>query len=343
MQAGMPPDRAAVRALVAALRGPELPRLCAAADAVRRAQVGDEVYLRGIIECSNHCRCRCAYCGISAGVSGLVRYRLTDDEILAAARGAVAGGMTTVVLQSGEDPTFDADRLGALIRRIKTEVGVAVTLSVGERTPAEYRHWRDCGMDRYLLRFETSNPSLFAQLHPDSTLAARLDCLRVLRELGVQIGAGFMVGLPGATDEDLVNDLELCRALDPDMIGIGPFIPHPGTALAASPPPVTIDYMLGVVALLRMTCPEANIPATTALDALAPDGRQRALQCGANVFMPNVTPAAYRARYQLYPGKPCIDESGDDCARCVRLRLQQLGRPVGTGPGHSLRSVKISS
>jgi biotin synthase len=249
--------------------------------------------------------------------------------------------VTTVVLQSGESPSSPGDReLGKLIRRIKRETPLAVTLSVGNRPRGVYEFWRDCGMDRYLLRFETSDPVLFHRLHPDCQFEERLDCLLALKDLGVQTGSGFMIGVPGETIETLASNIMLCRTLDLDMIGIGPFIPHPDTPLGDSSNVYAMDPEMFFVALavLRLFNRDAHIPATTAFDAVFPgEGRDLALQRGANIFMPNNTPAEYRKDYLLYPGKPCVDEGADQCTRCTIIRLHALGRPVGRGRGDSLK------
>lgn len=312
------------------------------ADAVRREWMGDAVYLRGIVEFSNICANDCLYCGLRASNALVTRYRLDDAEILALARRLEGFAQTTIVLQSGEAPSRDGDAaLGRLIARIKTETGLAVTLSVGNRPRDVYAFWRDCGMDRYLLRFETSDPGLFARLHPDCDLAGRLRCLRDLLALGVQTGGGFMTGLPGETPAILADNILLCRDLDLDMIGLGPFLPHPDTPLGRSQNAYALDPEQHFVALAvaRLVNPDAHIPATTAFDALFPGtGRNLALTRGANVFMPSATPVARRGDYLLYPGKPCLDETGDACARCVLGRLSALGRTVGQGPGHSRRA-----
>ncbi len=316
------------------------PALFQRADALRRARLGDAVPLRGIVEFSNICANNCLYCGIRAANTRVRRYRLSPDEILAIARRMADWQQMTIVLQSGEAPSADGDRtLGELIRRIKKETPLAVTLSVGNRPRDVYARWRDCGMDRYLLRFETSDARLFAQLHPDGTLVERLDCLRALRALGVQTGSGFMLGVPGETLAVLADNILLCRELDLDMIGIGPFIPHPDTPLAAAPNAYAADPELFFVALatLRLFNSDAHIPATTAFDAVVSGGRDLALQRGANVFMPNSTPGEYRKDYLLYPNKPCVDEDAGQCAQCVVLRLSALGRTVGQGPGHSIK------
>lgn len=335
-------EKATVLSLLEVQSEEERKALYAWADAVRREVMGDAVFLRGIIEFSNICARNCRYCGIRAEAP-ISRYRLTDEEIMEAARKMYDYGQTTVVLQSGEAPSKEQDRaLGLLIAQIKAETPLAVTVSVGNRPREVYAYWRDCGMDRYLLRFETSDPELFARVHPDCSLAERLHCLHSLRDLGVQTGSGFMIGLPGETLGTLADNILLCRALELDMVGIGPFLPHPQTPLGQTPNVYTHDPEMHFVALsvTRLVNPEAHIPATTAFDALFPGaGRNLALARGANVFMPSATPAARRKDYLLYPDKPCVDENGDMCAHCVIRRLTALGRSVGVGPGHSLRAA----
>ncbi|MGD9611628.1 MAG: [FeFe] hydrogenase H-cluster radical SAM maturase HydE [Kiritimatiellia bacterium] len=335
--------RAALLPLLRAT-GAALAALYARADAVRRAHCGDAVPIRAIVEFSNVCANDCLYCGIRASNPVPVRYRMAPDDILAAVRQIAASGTAgTVVLQGGETPGEADDEIAALLRRIKTEMpGLAITLSVGNRPRDVYARWRDAGMDRYLLRFETSDADLFAHLHPDCTLAERLQCLRDLQTLGVQTGGGFMIGLPGETVDVLADNILLCREFDFDMIGIGPYIPNPDTPLADQPNAYAgdPDMFFRAIAVLRLANPDAHIPATTAFDALFPNGRDLALQRGANVFMPNATPGPLRKNYQLYPGKPCIDEDADDCARCVQARLRALGRPLAPGPGHSLKKIQ---
>jgi biotin synthase len=245
-----------------------------------------------------------------------------------------------VVLQSGETPVFGDEELGRIIMKIKKETPLSVTLSVGDRPRDTYRYWRDCGMDRYLLRFETSDPLLFSRLRSGSTLEERLRCLYDLRDLGVQTGSGFMIGLPGETLETLADNILLCRALDLDMIGIGPFISHPDTPLGDQKNAYDDDkeMFFKAIAVLRIFNPDAHIPATTAYDAVFPDeGRSKALQVGANIFMPNNTPVRYRKDYLLYPGKPCITEAADKYTAYAITRIQALGRKVGKGPGHSIK------
>lgn len=325
-----------------------LEELWSKADATRRAHVGDEVYFRGLIEFSNYCMRQCTYCGIRAGHAGVERYRMSDDEVLECAHQAVKFGYGTVVLQSGEDPGITTQRVTTLVKRIKAETGLAITLSVGERTVDELKEWRAAGADRYLLRFETSNPELFARIHPThpGKNISRVEQLKVLRTLDFEVGSGIMIGIPGQTWDDLANDLLLFHELDLDMIGIGPFIPHPETPLGKdgkayeAPPeqqvPSTEHMTYKAVALARLMCPNANLPSTTALATInLAEGRELGLQRGANIVMPNLTPVQYRALYEIYPAKACVSETSDQCAGCLRRRVESIGRTVGEGPGRS--------
>jgi len=319
-------------------KGDALSLLYQEADECRRQHVGEEVFVRGIIEYSNVCAHNCAYCGIRAGNRNVKRYTLSEDEIVACAEKVARGPATTVVLQAGESQAIPDEILGRVIRRIRERTELAVTVSAGVRSESVYRYWRNCGMDRYLIRFETSDPRLYARYHPDSTLEERLEAIQVLKRLGIQAGSGFLIGLPGETRETLAGNLILCRDLDLDMIGIGPFIPHPDTPLAGTQNAWAHDpeIFFKALAILRLLCPSAHIPATTAYDAVFPGkGRDLALQRGANIFMTNHTPDLYRRDYLLYPGKPCADESDDACHACIRARLARLKRPIGKGPGHS--------
>lgn len=326
-----------------------LDRLWRLADHTRRAFVGNAVHLRGLIEISNHCVRQCAYCGLRAGNRALPRYRMNETEIVEAARQARAYGYGTVVLQAGEDFGLEAPWLARVVRRIKTETGLAVTLSLGERAEAELALWRQAGADRYLLRFETSDRALFNAIHPQrgGPLADRIAILRCLRQLGYEIGSGIMIGIPGQTFESLAQDLRLFRELDLDMIGIGPYLPHPATPLGrgwfrAAPGdqqvPNLEKMVYKVVALARLLCPEANIPSTTALATLnTRNGRELGLQRGANVVMPNLTPMPYRPLYQIYPAKPCLEQTGRACHVELTARIAALGRQIGRGPGSRSR------
>lgn len=321
--------------------------LWAAADGQRRLHVGEEVHRRGLIEISNHCLRRCAYCGIRAGNAEVVRYRMESHEILACARQAKAFGYGTVVLQAGEDPAHGTQSIAELVRAIAGETGLAITLSLGERPRSDYETWRRAGADRYLLRLETTDAALFARIHPGHPgREPRLVLLGYLRELGYEVGSGVMIGIPGQSHASLARDLELFRELDLDMIGVGPFIPHPMTPLGvdghpdfpAAPPgeqvPNTELMTYKTVALTRLVRPDANIPSTTALATLNTEqGRELGLMRGANIVMPNLTPVAYRALYEIYPGKACISESAAQCSLCLEGRIHAIGRVPGTGPG----------
>jgi len=318
------------------------------ADSVRQEFVGGEVHLRGLIEISNYCIRLCAYCGLRAANTELARYRMSADEILMSARQAAALGYGTVVLQAGEDPALTQDFVTDIVKRIKGELGLAITLSLGERSEEELWAWRKAGADRYLLRFETSQPELYQLYHPPKTggTADRLFLLKRLREMGYEVGSGVMIGLPGQTYAGLANDLWLFREMDLDMIGVGPFILHPRTPLAdpafarvapdGEQVPNSELMTYKVIALSRLLCPHANIPSTTALATLnRRNGRELGLVRGANVVMPNLTPPRYRVRYEIYPNKACLQETPDECHACLQARVESLGRAVGTGPGTS--------
>ncbi len=313
------------------------------ADKTRRDEVGDEVHLRGLIEFSNYCCRLCGYCGLRAGNRKIERYRMTKGEILECARQAREFGYGTVVLQSGEDWGIKREWMTGVIEGIKTETGLAVTLSLGEREEEDLITWRKAGADRYLLRFETSNPKLYEKIHPSlpGKVSDRFAILRKLRELDYEVGSGVMIGIPGETYDDLANDIEMFRTLDLDMIGVGPFIPHPDTPLGgeeknADQVPNSELMTYKVVALVRLVCPKANIPSTTALATLnLAQGRELGLMRGANIVMPNLTPPKYRVKYEIYPAKACIRETAQECHGCMKRRIESIGRRVGIGPGMS--------
>ncbi len=317
--------------------GNDLAFLYQKADAIRSQFMGDEIYLRGIIEFSNYCKKNCCYCGIQSTNTSVHRYRMSDEEIIETCTHIQKAGQTTVVLQSGEDPFYSKEKIGSLLRAIKDTTNLAITLSLGERDEETYRFWKECGMDRYLLRFETANKDLFKACHPDDDFDERLTCLRILQSLGIQTGSGLLIGLPNETIIDLAEDILFCTRLNLDMIGVGPFIPHEKTPFGEDQNPFESEIYFKVIAILRLLNKDAHIPSTTAFDAIDPNGRNLLLERGANVFMPNATPKKYRKDYLLYPGKPCVDESRDDCSACVELRISALGRKIGKGPGHSIK------
>ena len=312
--------------------------LCEAADAVRKAYVGDGVHLRGLIEFSNICRQDCMYCGLRRENGNVTRYRLTADAIVRLAEKAKGYGYRTVVLQSGEDAYFTAERLAAIVRRIHA-LDLAITLSVGERPREDYALWRAAGADRYLLRIETTDAALYERWDPGMRYANRVRCLQDLKELGYEVGTGTLVGLPGQTDEMLARDILFFQSIDADMIGIGPLIPHGDTPLGTAAPG-DFHRTRRMVALLRLLLPEANIPATTAMETLRPGGREIILASGANVVMPNVTEGAARRNYALYPGKVCVADTPADCRHCMTARIHAMGRFVAKDKGFRMHRAK---
>lgn len=318
------------------------------ADEIRDKHVGNAVHLRGLLEISNICARECHYCGIHAGNEELERYRMPEDEILACVKEAVSYRYGTVVLQAGEDYGITREWLSGLIRKIKTETDLAVTLSLGERSDEDLVAWKEAGADRYLLRFETSNRELYDSIHPPlpGETSDRLALLKRLREIGYEIGSGVMIGIPGQTYEDLANDILTFKELNLDMIGVGPFIAHGDTPLGKDDEklkapegeqvPNTEAMTYKVIALARIACPKANIPSTTALATLnTATGRELGLSRGANIVMPNLTPKKYRAMYEIYPAKACIDETAADCRACMHGRILSIGRGIGSGRGDS--------
>lgn len=314
--------------------------LFALADESRKKNVGDDVYLRGLIEFSNYCRRQCGYCGIRAGNKDVARYRMSKEEILECAREASVRGYGTTVIQGGEDMAATGEWVADVIRSIKKETGLAITLSLGEREPEELKLWRECGADRYLLRFETGNDKLYETIHPSlpGKRSDRFEVLKQLREYGYEVGSGVLIGIPGQTFEDLARDIHRFGEIDLDMIGVGPYIPHPDTPLYDMPTaevgqvPGTVEMACRVVALARLVCPKSNIPSTTALATLeGVGGRLQGLNCGANILMPNFTPEKYRTLYEIYPSKAVLTEQKTDLGEW----LESIGRRRGEGRGDS--------
>ncbi len=268
---------------------------------VRQAVYGRDVYMRGLIECGNYCRNDCFYCGIRKSNRAASRYRLTEEEILACCQNGYDLGFRTFVLQGGEDPYFDGDRVCAVIAAIKADhPDCAVTLSLGEKSRDLYRRYRAAGADRYLLRHETANAAHYQMLHPANlSLENRKRCLYDLKELGFQVGCGFMVGSPGQTDACLADDLQFLQDFQPHMVGIGPFIPHSATPFAKAAAG-TLKRTLFLLAVARLLLPQVLMPATTALATIDPIGQEQGILAGANVVMPNLSPAAAREKYRLY-------------------------------------------
>ncbi len=311
--------------------------LFSAADEVRKEFIGSDVELRALIEFSNYCRNNCCYCGIRRDNRNAQRYRLSSQEIISHARMAFEAGYKTVVLQSGEDVYFTTERLEKIIQAIK-ETGMAVTLSIGEKTYEEYKAYRDAGADRYLLRIETTDRNLYHRLDPGMSWDNRANCLKIIKELGYELGSGSLVGLPGQSIESIAGDILFFKEIDADMIGIGPFIPHAQTPLANAEGKAFF-LSLKMMALTRLLLPDINIPATTAMEVLHPNGRMLALNSGANVVMPNVTQEQYRRLYQLYPGK--TEVSAKDCPTDPIVdQILRSGRTISSTKGFRGEYIK---
>lgn len=303
--------------------------LFAAAREKALAHFGNRVYIRGLIEISNICRQNCRYCGIRAGNAQAERYRLSPEQILDCCEHGYGLGFRTFVLQGGEDAWFTDERLADMLRSIKKRwPDCAVTLSVGERSTESYRLLKEAGADRFLLRHETADPVHYAKLHPAvQSWKPRMDCLKALKSCGYQTGAGFMVGSPWQTTDCLVKDLCFLRDFQPEMVGIGPFIPHAQTPFAAFPAG-SVERTLVMVALVRLLLPCAMLPSTTALGTAAGNGRERGILAGANVLMPNLSPREARARYRLYNNKLSEGAECADNVRELRERIRAIGYDI---------------
>lgn len=294
---------------------------------------GDTVYMRGLIEISNYCKQNCKYCGIRRDNINVDKYRLTPDTILACVDEGYRLGYRTFVLQGGEDAYYTDEVMIKLIKDIKDKYeDCAVTLSLGERGYDSFKKLYEAGADRYLLRHETATKKLYDFLHPTMTFEGRREALRDLKEIGYQTGAGFMVGLPGQTNEDLANDLLFLKELEPHMIGIGPFIPHPETPIG-NEKGGTVEKTLVMLAMTRLLLPDVLLPSTTALGTLDPKGREKALSVGANVVMPNLSPTNVREKYELYKDKICTGDEAAHCRKCIERRINSVGYVVDMNRG----------
>lgn len=289
--------------------------LCDLAAQTRDYHCGKRMVVRGLVEFSSYCTNTCFYCGLNRDNTRADRFQLSPQEILSSADLVHQAGINTIVLQSGEDG-MQAELLADIIRQIKHRYDMAITLSVGERENDEYKIWKEAGADRYLLRVESTDPELYRSLHRGRELASRLACLESLQNLGYQTGSGMMVGPPGQTLIHLARDIQFLYSREFDMIGVGPFIPHPHTRLKDSPAG-SVHLTLRVVALLRLTTRNAWLPATTALGSMDKDYRVEALKAGANVLMPNFSPVDAKKKYEIYPGKRCVTEKAGACAGCT--------------------------
>ncbi len=301
---------------------------------VRERTYGNRVFIRGLIEFTNYCKNDCYYCGIRRSNKKAARYRLTKEDILDCCRQGYELGFRTFVLQGGEDGYFTAERLTELIREIKNGYpDCALTLSVGEKKEEEYRAFREAGADRYLLRHETADPDHYRILHPEPlSLENRKHCLFLLKKLGFQTGAGFMVGSPGQTPETLAEDFLFLKKLDPEMVGIGPFISHGDTPFREQPDG-TMEDTLFYLALLRLMLPRVLLPATTALGTIHPSGREKGILSGANVVMPNLSPLSVRKKYMLYDGKISTGDEAAEGVKNLKKRMEAIGCQIVTDRG----------
>lgn len=291
----------------------------------RMKTYGDKVFGRGLIEFTNYCIRNCRYCGIRHDNEKADRYRLSLDEILECSDMGAALGYKTFVLQGGEDLYYTDDKMVEIIKKIKERhPDCAITISIGERSYESYKKMYDTGADRYLLRHETASKKLYESLHPNASFENRRRCLKDLKSIGYQVGAGFMVGLPHQTNEDLVEDLIYLKKLNPEMCGIGPFIPHKDTPLKDEKAG-TLEKTITLLAILRLLMPTVLLPATTALGTINPFGREMGLKAGCNVVMPNLSPRGVREKYSLYNGKICTGDEAAECRKCIENRINNAG------------------
>lgn len=309
---------------------------------IKEKNIGNKVWFRGLIEFSNVCGKDCLYCGIRKGNTNVVRYNLSDDEILDAARFAYENRYGSIALQSGElEGDFFAGRVENLLHKIKelSDGKLGITLSVGEQDYDVYKKWYDAGAHRYLLRIEATNEDLYRKIHPGNfkhDFRRRLDCLNALKDIGYQTGTGVMIGLPFQTMDDLAGDLLFMNDFNIDMCGMGPYIEHADTPLiefssSLMPLKERFDLTLKMISVIRIMMKDINIVAATALQAIDPIGREKAVKIGANIIMPNITPGRYRDSYKLYDNKPCTDDSAEDCRSCLEARVSLADAEVVYG------------
>ena len=299
------------------------------ARAVADSVYGKDIYIRGIVEFSNICKNNCYYCGIRAGNEKLDRYRLTEEDILECCRAGYSYGFRTFVLQSGEDLHYSTEQMCRIISEIKSEFPeCAVTLSIGEKTFEEYKAYKEAGADRYLLRHETANKAHYEKLHPEEmSWDNRMRCLSDLKKLGYQTGCGIMIGSPFQTVDCLVDDMIFMSEFSPEMIGLGPFLPHSDTPFKDEPKG-SYDMTLYLISLCRLMLPRVLLPATTALGTICPRGREEGVLAGANVIMPNLSPVSVRNKYMLYDNKICTGDSSGECRGCIERRMESIGYNV---------------
>lgn len=301
---------------------------------VREKYYGKSVYLRGLIEFTNYCRNNCYYCGIRRGNPNAERYRLSEEDIISCSDIGYDLGFRTFVLQGGEDLYYTDERIVSIVSALKQRhPDCAVTLSIGEREKESYQKFFDAGADRYLLRHETADKDHYGMLHPaELSFDHRMQCLRDLKEIGYQVGCGMMVGSPYQTTEHLVKDLRFLKEFEPEMVGIGPFIPHHDTQFADYEAG-TVDMTLRLLSIIRLMLPDVLLPATTALGTIDPQGREKGILAGANVVMPNLSPADVRGKYLLYDNKICTGDEAAECIRCMTARIAWTGYEVSVERG----------
>ncbi|MBR1628597.1 MAG: [Lachnospiraceae bacterium] len=296
---------------------------------IRERYYGKSVYLRGLIEFTNFCKNNCYYCGIRRGNATAERYRLTEEQIVTCSDSGYALGFRTFVLQGGEDPYFTEERIASIVAAIrKRHPDCAITLSVGEHEEESYRRWFEAGADRYLLRHETASKAHYERLHPqDMSFTHRMQCLKTLQKIGYQVGCGMMVGSPWQQTADLVADLRFLQEFQPQMVGIGPFIPHHDTDFADQPAG-SVELTLRLLSVIRLILPKVLLPATTALGTADAFGREKGILAGANVMMPNLSPGDVRGKYLLYDNKICTGDEAAECIRCLSIRVERIGYQV---------------
>jgi biotin synthase len=302
--------------------------------AIRKSYYGNSVYVRGLIEFTNYCKNDCLYCGIRKSNTCAQRYRLSEEDIMNCCEVGYELGFRTYVLQGGEDMHYSDDDICRIVHNIKKKYpDCAVTLSIGERSRESYQKYFDSGADRYLLRHETANDEHYRKIHPDNlSLENRKRCLFDLKEIGYQVGSGFMVGSPYQTTACLADDLVFLKKLQPQMVGIGPFVPHHATPFADKEGG-TLDLTLFMLGLLRLMLPNVLLPATTALGTIHPLGREMGIKAGANVVMPNLSPVNVRKKYLLYDNKLCTGDEAAECRNCLSLRMKNIGYEVVVDKG----------
>ena len=314
----------------------EMDYLASTAREVADSIYGKNVYVRGLIEFTNYCRNDCYYCGIRRSNKEAERYRLTEEQIMECCQMGYELGFRTFVLQGGEDPYFTDDRICEIIRNIKNRYeDCAITLSIGEKSRASYERYFEAGADRYLLRHETANECHYRKLHPaELSLENRKRCLWNLKEIGYQVGAGFMVGSPGQTMETLYEDIRFIKELQPHMVGIGPFIPQHSTPFKGEKAG-TLEETLKLLSIIRLIHPKVLLPATTALGTIHPMGREKGILAGANVVMPNLSPVSVRKKYELYDHKICTGDEAAECKNCLQSRMEKIGYTIPVDRGDS--------